>query len=62
MNLLRKEELKQGLKNMGLVYLLVISMVLAVFLVRMASERIGDSGGKIVARMESEVRPPYLQK
>ena len=61
MNTLRKEELKENLRNMGLVYALVISIVLAVFLVKMVKQEMTSKGGRIVTKIENVANSPFQQ-
>lgn len=61
MNLLRKKELKQGLRDVGLIYVLVISMVLAAFLIRAVKQELFTGGGKFSSGVEDLMNPPYYQ-
>ena len=61
MSALRKEELKENLRNIGFVYVLVISIVLAVFLVKAVKREMASNGGRVVTRIESVSNSPYPQ-
>lgn len=61
MNLLRKKELKQGLRDVGLIYVLVISMVLAVFLIRIVKQELFTGGRKISSGVEELINPAHFQ-
>ena len=61
MSTLRKEELKENLRNIGFVYALVISIVLAVFLVKMVKQEMASNRGRIVNKIESVSNSPYPQ-
>ena len=61
MSTLRKKELKENLRDFGLVYALVISIVLAVFLVKGVKQEIASNGGRILNNIENVSSFPYQQ-
>ena len=58
MNWMRQSEVKQGLGNMGLLYFLVISMVLALFFLKTVKKEIASSE-KIPPSVENTAQSRY---
>jgi len=58
MKLFQNKELKESLRSIVLVYILVISFVLAVFLIRTMKQQFYSGGGRII-EAESLTKTPY---